>query len=92
MQIFKRRFDIATKDLDTTSIHTPSMKQLEEMFKNNILNAECYINDKYQVNVYRNEKADFMVLHENLKGKIIYLSIKRLDKKSIHDWRDLMDI
>ena len=92
LQMFKRRFDIAKSDLKTTSIHTPSMKQLEEMFQNNILNAECYMNDKYQVNVYRNEKADFMVLHENLKGKMTYLSIKRLDKQSIHDWRELMDI
>ena len=92
LQMFKRRFDVAKSDLNTTSIHTPSMKQLEEMFQNNILNAECYMNDKYQVNVYSNEKAEFMVLHKNLKGKMTYLSIKRLDKESIHDWRELMDI
>ena len=91
-QMFKKRFDVAQTDLGITSVKTPSMKELEEMFKNNILNAECYINDKYQVNVYKNEKADFMVLQENLKGKMTYLSIKRLDKQSIHDWRELMDI
>ena len=33
LQMFKRRFDIAKSDLNTTSIHTPSMKQLEEMFQ-----------------------------------------------------------
>jgi hypothetical protein len=93
-QIFKRRFELAKKDLATgdSYIKTPSLKDLEKMYKDNILGAECYINDKYQVNVYRNEKADFMVLHENLKGKMTYLSIKRLDKQSIHDWRELMDI
>ena len=92
LQMFKKRFDVAQTDLGITSVNTPSMKELEEMFKNNILNAECYINNKYQVNVYKNEKADFMVLQENLKGKMTYLSIKRLDKQSIHDWRELMDI
>ena len=33
-----------------------------------------------------------MVIDRTLKGKMIYLSIKRLDKKSIHDWRDLQEI
>tara|TARA_Y100001938_G_C7850749_1_gene310679 strand:+ start:64 stop:606 length:543 start_codon:yes stop_codon:yes gene_type:complete len=93
-QIFKKRFDVAETDLgtNTTTINTPSLRELERMFVDNVLNAECYMNDKYQVNVYRNEKADFMVLHKNLKGKMTYLSIKRLDKESIHDWRELMDI
>lgn len=89
-QSFKKRFDFAQNDLGTT--FQCSLKDVEKMFEDNILNAECYMNDKYQVNLYRYEKADFMVIDRTLKGKMIYLSIKRLDKKSIHDWRDLQEI
>ncbi len=54
--------------------------------------CEVYVNDIYQVNVQRNEKADYMVREPSMKGKMTYLSIKRLDKKSIHDWRHLQEI
>ena len=46
-------------------------------------NEEIYLNDKYQVNV-RKIKSPF--------GDMFWLSIKRLDKESIHDWRDLQEI
>jgi|TARA_R100000149_G_C5836027_1_gene109797 hypothetical protein len=54
--------------------------------------CEVYVNDIYQVNVQRNEQADYMVREPSMKGKMTYLSIKRLDKKSIHDWRHLQEI
>jgi hypothetical protein len=40
-----------------------------------------WLNDKYQVNV-----------REDKKSGMTWLSIKRLDKESIHDWRDLQTI
>ena len=54
--------------------------------------CEVYVNDIYQVNVQRNKQADYMVREATMKGKMTYLSIKRLDKKSIHDWRHLQEI
>tara|TARA_Y100000592_G_scaffold59221_1_gene92682 strand:- start:213 stop:719 length:507 start_codon:yes stop_codon:yes gene_type:complete len=54
--------------------------------------CEVYVNDIYQVNVQRREQADYMVHNPQMKGKMTYLSIKRLDKKSIHDWRHLQQI
>ena len=54
--------------------------------------CEVYVNDIYQVNVQRNKQADYMVREAAMKGKMTYLSIKRLDKKSIHDWRHLQEI
>jgi len=38
---------------------------------------EIWLNDKYQVNIRHGEHG------------MTWLSIKRLDKESIHDWRDL---
>lgn len=50
---------------------------------NDILNVDVvYVNDKYQVNVF--------YINKEFKDKgLIHLSIKRKDKKCIHDWRDL---
>lgn len=42
-------------------------------------NSECWINDTYQV--FKRAFGDF-----------IHLSIKRLDKAPIHDWRDMQAI
>lgn len=42
-----------------------------------------YANDKYQV-VVREVKCEW--------GDMLHLSIKRLDREPIHDWRDLQEI
>lgn len=60
-----------------------SMNQIEKGMKDIKKNEEIYLNDKYQVNV-RKIKSPF--------GDMFWLSIKRLDKESIHDWRDLQEI
>ena len=48
---------------------------------------DVYLNDIYEVWVYRKKMADFLVHNELFKGKCTYLSIKRKDKKALHDWR-----
>lgn len=50
------------------------------------LNDEIYLNDVYQVNVrrYPNEVPG--------KPDLVHLSIKRIDRQCIHDWRDLQEI
>ena len=45
------------------------------------------VNDTYQVNVLRGENCDHLILSDQLKGLCDYLTIKRADKKAIHDWR-----
>lgn len=50
-------------------------------FLEDVAREEIWKNDKYQVNIRRS--AD---------GKSAHLSIKRIDRKSIHDWRDLQEI
>lgn len=44
-----------------------------------------YINDKYQVNVDPFPPNGF-------HPKLVHMSIKRIDKEVIHDWRDLQEI
>jgi hypothetical protein len=49
-----------------------------------LVGAEIYINNKYQVNVSE-EAAEGL-------GSVHHLSIKRLDKEAIHDWRHMQRI
>ncbi len=63
--------------------HIPVNQVLEEMGKE----KEIWINDQYQV-VIRKQSSN-----NNLdQFNIIHLSIKRIDKKPIHSWRDLQKI
>ena len=48
---------------------------------------ECWINSRYMVYVYRGKQVP-----QELVEDMIWLSIKRLDKEPIHDWRDLQRI
>lgn len=45
-----------------------------------MLSDKCYLNDVYQVNV------------SELPDGMTHLSIKRIDKAPVHDWRDLQSI
>lgn len=56
------------------------------------LNIECYVNDIYQVLVAREEHANDLVHSPALKDRCTYISIKRKDKKSTHDWRHFQQI
>jgi hypothetical protein len=47
---------------------------------------EVWLNDEYQVNIDKNAPHGFAGL------EIWHLSIKRVDKAPIHDWRDLQAI
>ena len=60
-----------------------------KQYYNEMYNCEVWKNDLYEVRVFRGSKADWLV-HEKLwQGSMDYLSIKRIDKKAIHDWRHL---
>ena len=54
--------------------------------------AEIYVNDIYQVAVYRNEDADSLVHVPELKGRCTWLSIKRRDKRPVNNWQDMQTI
>lgn len=49
-----------------------------------------FVNDKYQVQV--RETIFGENLSKDQKSDMIWLSIKRLDKESVHDWRELQQI
>lgn len=54
-----------------------------EHMRNLMLKEQFFINDTYQVN---------LSYVDSPLGKILHLSIKRLDKEPVHDWRDLQEI
>lgn len=49
-------------------------------FVDDIRKETVYLNDQYQVNV------------RHIEHSFYHLSIKRIDKEAIHDWRDLQEI
>ena len=51
-----------------------------------LLEDDVYANDEYQVNIEKNSYSFGNIIH------VWHLSIKRLDKEPIHDWRDLQAI
>ena len=63
-----------------------------KQYYHEMFDCDTYQNDIYSVMVFRNKQADWQVHEKSWKGNMTYLSIKRLDKKSIHDWRDLQEI
>lgn len=58
-----------------------------KQFYNEMYNCEVFRNDTYEVRVFRGDQANWLVHEKSWYGMIDYLSIKRIDKKSIHDWR-----
>jgi len=52
-----------------------------------MLHDDVYLNDTYQVNITWKTKH-----HAFGDADIVHLSIKRIDKAPIHDWRDLQEI
>ena len=64
----------------------------KEFSKEDAKNFRIYENDIYEVWVYKKQMANFLVHEESDKDKLTYLSIKRKDKQSIHDWRHFQEI
>jgi hypothetical protein len=61
----------------TQEMGVPQVRARQEIAK--LLSLPVWMNDTYQVTV----EPD---------GDFVHLSIKRLDKRPIHDWRDLQEI
>lgn len=51
-----------------------------------LLRSETWLNNRYQVQIWRDVQPD------GWPHLMIWLSVKRLDKAPIHDWRDLQRI
>lgn len=90
-----KEFNKSVLNIPTLEQFTQTIKQLkdidpmdegkiEELY-HEVCQEDVYVNDEYQVNINRNYKwgTDMIVWH---------LSIKRLDKEAVHDWRDMQTI
>lgn len=56
------------------------------------VNVETWRNAFYMIMVYRGRECDELVHQEEFKGKCIWLSIKRRDKKPVNHWQDMQTI
>ena len=61
-------------------------EQAKEQY-NRLKADEIWCNNKYQVNIDNNPEHGF-----GGDAPLTHLSVKRLDKEPIHDWRDLQEI
>lgn len=67
-----------------------TFETMKDLMMKEMEGAIIYLNDVYQVQV---REAKWGVgLPENQQMDMLWLSIKRIDKDSIHDWRDLQQI
>lgn len=78
-----RAGDLEVRAALNASSETAARARLTDMYKQDDGFYEVYINDVYQVAVYD---------RTNPKTNIIHLSIKRIDRQTIHDWRHLQEI
>lgn len=76
------------KEFKNSNEFLQSMTDDEVKFQyERLMNDKIFINDLYQVHVDVNSHR------ENILGvPIIHLSIKRIDKEPIHDWREMQEI
>jgi hypothetical protein len=62
-------------------------KAVEARIRKEMAESEVWLNDTYQVMVYRNSRPP-----TERWPAMIYLSIRRLDRKPVHQWQDLQEI
>lgn len=74
--------------LQLTGQENPSYETLKRVIDAIIVEEgshPCYVNDVYQVSVRQLEATEHM-------GPMVHLSIRRLDREPVHDWRDFQEI
>ena len=67
-------------------------EQARIVVNDKIEDSEIYLNNIYQVRVYRGSAADELVHIENLNGRCTWLSMKRKDKRPMNNWQDMQTI
>ena len=74
-------------------------KQKAKALLRSLKDDEIWVNNLYQVNIRRRTGPGFFDDSKEVyngfpkeNGEVVWLSIKRLDKEPIHDWRDLQQI
>ena len=80
----------ALRDLISAASESEAYKKAAAVY-NLTLNDDVRVNDKYQVNIdWDCSEHDCLTPSDDMK--VVHLSIKRLDKQAIMDYRDLMTI
>ena len=82
-----------TREIKNSGLVPPDASQelIDEIILESVTRGTIYLNDEYQVMVYRPEDNVSELVKAD-SPPITHLSIKRLDKEPIHDWRKLQQI
>tara|TARA_A100001037_G_C14962951_1_gene550173 strand:+ start:117 stop:632 length:516 start_codon:yes stop_codon:yes gene_type:complete len=76
----------------------PTPSELRKSYAVDVLGCRIFVNDLYQVmrydelNSMPHSKKIWPDAAKRMGDSLIWLSIRRLDRKPIHDWRDLQEI
>jgi hypothetical protein len=76
----------------------PTPSELRKSYAVDVLGCRIFANNMYQVMRYDtlqtmpHSKDDWPEAAKRIGDSLIWLSIRRLDRKPIHDWRDLQEI
>jgi len=79
------KLNIKPKDFISKCMSQGMTREIAKHQLNKLMRDEVWINSEYQVNVDKNPPHAFPF-------EVWHLSVKRVDKQPIHDWRDLQAI
>ena len=67
-----------------------TFEKVKEIIVKEMKDVPIFLNDKYQVQIREAKWGEHLPKEQQMD--MIWLSIKRIDKESIHDWRELQQI
>ena len=79
------------KDIQEKNPYNLSWDDAKRQYKR-LTSSKVYLNDTYQVYVYVGKETDEIYDDELCRLGMVYLSIKRLDRKPVRSWTDLQQI
>lgn len=90
----REQFAAAPVDMirSATGLDDPTFDDYSRWLVEQCSRGDLYKNDQYQVAVYMPDENAEVGADGGDFPPMIHLSIKRLDRQPIHDWRDLQDI
>jgi len=83
--MWKRREPSVMELVLNTQDEAQARKAITEYLHEMVKSERVFLNNKYQVNVR-------LVRGTEVMPDLLHLSIKRIDKQPVHDWRDLQEI
>lgn len=90
----REQFTSAPREMlqQATGEDEPTFEAFSRWLVEQCTRGDLYKNDQYQVAVYMPDENEEVGGQGGDFPAMIHLSIKRIDRQPVHDWRDLQDI